>query len=289
MSSPGAGGRPSKVPAPRHLSEGTPPAGISADAVAQLAEIRERLSTIDGQNYYDMLGVARDAPADAIRKQYFSLVKRWHPDRVPAEIAYVRPDVDLVFQLLTQAHDTLTDDAKRAQYLRQVQDGGGTPEADRKLAAILTAAMEQQKAEVLMKRRDYVGAKALLERAIDLNPDEPDLHASYAGCLLNVPDSEQQIPEVLRRTEAAIAAAPTHDRAHLYRAMALRRVGREREALDHFQKAAAANPKTLDAVREVRIAQMRGTGAPAEKPKDPKGGGGGSFLDKLFGSSKKKS
>lgn len=280
--------------APRRISEAPPPEGLGADALALLLEVKERCRSIDGQNYYDMLGVARDSSTEAIRKQYFALVKRWHPDRIPPELAFVKPDVEDIFQLLTLAHDTLTDEQKRASYLRQVQDGGGTPEADRKLAAIVTAAMEQQKAEVLMKRRDFVGAKAILERAMEINPEEPDIQASYAGCLLGLPDSDAHLPEVLRRTERALAATPTHDRAHYHRAMALRRVGREREALEHFQKAAAANPKNIDAVREMRLAQMRGVAPQSEKEKEKakekaKSGGAAGFLAGLFGSSKKKS
>lgn len=286
----------SSLAAPRRMSDAPPPASLSADALAQFLEIKERINSIDGQNYYDMLGVPRDAPTDGIRKQYFTLAKRWHPDRVPAELAFVKADVDTIFQLLTLAHDTLTDEVKRGQYLRQVQDGGGTPAADRKLAAIVTAAMEQQKAEVLMKRRDFAGAKALLERAMELNPDEPDLHASYAGCLLGLPDSDALLPEVLRRTERALATTPTHDRAHYNRGLALRRIGREREALESFQRAAASNPKNIDAVREMRLAQMRGVAPQSDKDKErekeraeEKGkSGGGGFLDKLFGSSKKK-
>lgn len=274
--------------APRRVTDAAPPAALSPEHLALVQEVKERVKGIDLQNYYDMLGVARDTGVDAIRKAYFATVKKWHPDRIPAELAFIRPDVDLVFQLLTAAHDTLTDETKRAQYLRQVQDGGGTPEADRKLAAIVTAAMEQQKAEVLMRRRDFAGAKALLERAMQINPEEPDLDASYAGCLLALEGSEQFLPEVLRRTDKVLAAMPTHDRAHFHRAMALRRVGREREAIEHFQKAAAANPKNIDAVREVRLAQMRGVG-PAAPPKTAeKAASGGGFLDKLFGSPKKK-
>jgi hypothetical protein len=81
--------------------------------------------------------------------------------------------------------------------------------------------------------------------------------------------------------------APSHDRAHFYRGLVLRRLDKENDAIAAFKRAADANPKNLDAAREVRLARMRGQlGAEApkdEKPKDE------SLFSKLFGSSKKKS
>ena len=33
------------------------------------------------QDYYDLLGVARDADGDAVKKAYRSLAMKYHPDR----------------------------------------------------------------------------------------------------------------------------------------------------------------------------------------------------------------
>lgn len=261
-----------------------PPAGLSGDALAFFTELRQRTKQIDTQNYYEMLGVPRDAGSDAVRKQFLHLAKRWHPDRLPPELTHLRAEAQQIFHHLTAAHDTLVDEAKRAAYLKTVQDGGGTPEADRKLAAVVTAAMEQQKAEVLMRRRDFAGARNLLEHALSLSGDDADLHVSYAWALLHVESGGSLLPDVVRHLDRAITMAPKHDRAHFYRGLALRRLGKEAEALAAFRAAAEANPKNLDAAREVRLAKMRGQLSPPakEKPADE------SFFSKLFGSSKKK-
>ncbi len=275
--------------APRSSSGDLPPQGLSADALAYFVEAKKRLAQLDTQNYFEMLGVARDVGTDAIRKQYIQLAKRWHPDRVPAELAAVlRPDVEQIFQWMTAAHDNLVDDQKRVEHLRHVQDGGGTPEADRQLAAIVGAAMEQQKAEVLIRRRDFPGARVILERALGMNADDADLHATYAWTLFNLEKSEELLPDVLRHADRALAIAKDHDRAHFYKALTLRRLGREPDAIKHFKLAADANPKNLDALREVRLARMRGQleAAPESEAAPAKKDEG--FLAKLFGSPKKK-
>ena len=270
-----------------------PPAGLSKDATAFWNEVIERVSKIDHQNYYDMLGVERSVGAEGVRKAYFALAKRWHPDRAIGELAPLREYVEPLFALFTAAQETLSDEAKRGQYLRTVQDGGGTPEADRKLEAILWAAKEHQKAEVLMRRRDFEGAANLLASAIAIVPEEPDLLATWAWCVFNTAGSEARNAELLVAVDRALAIEAAHDRAQYYRGMILQRAGKEADALAAFRKAVELNKKNADAMREVRLAEMRGksgtTGKNAASPAtaDKKKGDDGGLLSKLFGSSKK--
>lgn len=274
-----------------------PSSGLSPDQLAFWQEVVERCRVIETQTYFQMLNVPRDSGTDVVRREYFALAKRWHPDRVTGSLAPIKPFVERVFSLFTQAHDTLSDEKKRGPYLRTVQDGGGTPEADRKLGAIVAAAMEHQKAEVLIRRRDFEGAKTILEAAIDLNPEEADALASLAWTLFQLPN--EKTSRMIELVDRAIRVAPRHDRAHYTRGMIQRRIGNEAEAIVSFRAAADANPKNLDAVREVRLADMRsGQGGGAKrsgssarpdvaesKGEAPAEGG---FLAKLFGAPKKK-
>jgi tetratricopeptide (TPR) repeat protein len=296
-----------KAPAAHRLKEAPPlppdpPAsGLAPDQLAFWKEVIERTRAIDTQTYFDMLGVPRDAGSDTIRKAYFALAKRWHPDRISGALLPIKPFVERIFGHITHAQDTLADENKRAGYIRSVQDGGGTPEADRKLGAIVTAAMEVQKAEVLVRRRDFVGARSILEAAIELNAEEADALASLAWVIFNLPN--EKTSAMLDLADRSIRIAPKHDRAHYTRGMILRRMGNEAEAVLAFRAAAAANPKNIDAVREVRLADMRAGQAPTAGAKQsmqgvrpgaakPEGEAApaaeGGFLSKLFGSPKKK-
>jgi curved DNA-binding protein CbpA len=269
------------------------PEGLSADATAFWNEVIARCEKIEKQNYYDMLEVAREASAETIRKSYYAIAKRWHPDRVTGELAPLKPYVEACFAIFTLANETLGDDKKRANYLRQVQDGGGTPEADRQMEAILWAAKEHQKAEVLFKRRDFEGAATILASAIQVTPDEADVLAAYAWALFNMPITEERDQEMLTIVTRAIAIEPKHDRAHYYKGLMHVRAGQDSHAAKHFREAAQINPKNLDAAREVRLVEMRNKGAAptnskAPPPKDEKGKpkDDGNFLSKLFGAKK---
>jgi len=63
-------------------------------------------------DYYEVLGVPRDADADTIRRAYRKLARKYHPD--------VNSDVDAEerFKELGEAYDVLSDAAKRERYDR---------------------------------------------------------------------------------------------------------------------------------------------------------------------------
>ncbi|MDP6884718.1 MAG: molecular chaperone DnaJ [Rhodospirillales bacterium] len=65
------------------------------------------------QDYYNALGVARDASADEIKKSYRKLAMKYHPDRNSDG----KGD-DKKFKEINEAYDVLKDDQRRAAYDR---------------------------------------------------------------------------------------------------------------------------------------------------------------------------
>ncbi|KAF9056657.1 hypothetical protein BJ165DRAFT_1435333 [Panaeolus papilionaceus] len=62
------------------------------------------------KNPYDILGVKRDATAAEIKKTYFALARKYHPDTNPDKGAQDK------FVEIQEAYDTLKDEKKRAAY-----------------------------------------------------------------------------------------------------------------------------------------------------------------------------
>jgi molecular chaperone DnaJ len=63
--------------------------------------------------YYEVLGVAKDANDDAIRKAYNALAMKWHPDRNPGD-----PEAEVHFKAVVEAYSVLRDGEKRKTYDR---------------------------------------------------------------------------------------------------------------------------------------------------------------------------
>jgi molecular chaperone DnaJ len=65
------------------------------------------------RDYYEVLGVARDAGDDDLKKSYRKLAMQWHPDRNQGNA-----EAEAKFKELNEAYDVLKDAEKRAAYDR---------------------------------------------------------------------------------------------------------------------------------------------------------------------------
>ncbi len=77
------------------------------------------------KDYYETLGVSRDASADELKKAFRKQAMQYHPDRNPGDA-----EAEKKFKELGEAYDTLKDEQKRAAYDRYGHDafqgmGGG--------------------------------------------------------------------------------------------------------------------------------------------------------------------
>jgi len=66
-----------------------------------------------GRDYYNVLGVTRDASPEAIKKAYRALAMRFHPDRNPND-----PVAEQRFKDISEAYQVLSDAEQRARYDR---------------------------------------------------------------------------------------------------------------------------------------------------------------------------
>ena len=70
------------------------------------------------QDYYELLGVSRDASADEIKKAYRKLAMKYHPDQNRDN-----EEAEQVFKQLSEAYEVLSDPQKKQQYDQFGHDG----------------------------------------------------------------------------------------------------------------------------------------------------------------------
>jgi curved DNA-binding protein CbpA len=246
----------SPAEAPRRLSSGRI---VTPELETRKAEIVARAVAIRSEDYFQMLGVGRDATVEQVQSAFFGLAKIWHPDRVPKAIAEVRDSCATVFAHLSEAQQTLCDPKRREGYMHLLKDGGATPHEQEQVQTVLEAATNFQKAEFYLRRNDLKEAEVFCRKAHEADPTPAEYLALLAW--LEAMKPENQSPEAtqtkIAMLDKAIAANPRLERAHFYRGMLWKRLNNLHAAVRDFRTAAELNPRNLDALREVRLFEMR--------------------------------
>lgn len=89
------------------------------------------------RDYYNVLGVPRDADADQIKRSYRRLAMRWHPDRNTGD-----PIAEVRFKQVNEAYRVLSDPLERSRYDRMgplFEPDGQPLDADRLRATVRRA------------------------------------------------------------------------------------------------------------------------------------------------------
>jgi tetratricopeptide (TPR) repeat protein len=134
----------------------------------------------------------------------------------------------------------------------------------------------------MLKKNDLAAAESFARRATMADPDQIEYIALVAWIQAMKRGDPPILPEgktstfyddLLSILDGVLAKDPMFEKALYYRAVLLKRSGREDKAMRDFKMAVQINPKNIDAVREVRLFQMRKD----KKRKDEAG-----LLGKLF-------
>ncbi len=279
---PSAAPSPASAPRPLPAASGAaaPPSATAVPAAPSVpgdrrAEIVDRHAKIDKLDHFQILGIAQDATPAQIQSAYFGLAKSWHPDRLPSDLADLKPQVSKVFARVSDAYQVLNDEKTRTAYVKEVKAGGGTPESQEKLSRAVEAAFEFQKAEIFLKKNELQNAENSLRAAVTGDPEQPE----YLALLVWVRAQRRGEPpalapgqstsfydDLIETLDAILKKEPRYERALFYRATLLKRAGRLDGALRDFRLSAEINPKNVDSVREVRLASMRNKQGGADAP-----------------------
>jgi tetratricopeptide (TPR) repeat protein len=232
---------------------------LSAELAEQKKTILERAEQIMRQDYFAMLGIARDATKEEVQSAYFALAKTWHPDKLPPALADVREQCSKVFAHLSEAQQTLSDEEKRNRYMKLIKDGGATPDDQAIITNVLEAATNFQKADICLKRQDLAQAETYCRQAHKQDPTQAEYLAllAWVEALKPANQTPQATLARIEMLDKAIGMNSRCERAFFYRGMLHKRLSNDAKAYKDFKVSAELNPRNIDAVREVRLWNMR--------------------------------
>lgn len=100
-------------------------AEVSSERLSE--DVERKLHYAASADFYDILGLTRQASTADVKSAYYHLAKKYHPDRHhQRESGDLRPKLERLFALITQAYDTLSQSQERATYDERIRGKSGT-------------------------------------------------------------------------------------------------------------------------------------------------------------------
>jgi tetratricopeptide (TPR) repeat protein len=201
------------------------------DAQAQIEEVLDFREKISSMNYYQILRVSKEASEDEIKKAYFQLARKFHPDRFDRSVIdRYRAQIGEIFDTVTKAYRTLSNEVLRRQY--DAKSPARTKDDSRDFSRKADIKFRQAKTLYTLER--YEDALILLEEALSLKRDKADYFLLLAM-------TEAKIPTFHKKAEEHFLKArelePWNPEAYVGLGMLYKTEGLLTKATKSFQKA----------------------------------------------------
>ncbi|HEY0098785.1 MAG TPA: DnaJ domain-containing protein [Pyrinomonadaceae bacterium] len=227
------------------------------------AEIDALFALVYDADHYRILDVGRSADGAAIKRSYYALARRFHPDRFQRDAdVSLRTQIEAAFMKITQAYETLRDPRARAAYElklgTQIDSSGASSKPSAGSSANTHLTREQRAAEsftqgvAALKLNNLSSAITLLGEATRLAPQQSRYHAFYGSALARDVRTRHQAEAEL---QTAIKLDGNDPAYHVMLAELLRVLGQSLRAERELERALSLDPNH-DAARRL-LDQLR--------------------------------
>ena len=95
-------------------------------AAITAAEVHALAGLVDELDYYQLLEIQRDAPASAVKRAYYTVTRRLHPDANRDLASAERESLENIARRVSEAYQVLRDGRRRNAYDAQLAAGAGS-------------------------------------------------------------------------------------------------------------------------------------------------------------------
>jgi len=222
-------------------------------------EVEAAHAGLKDKNHFELLDANDKTTSSELRKKFTDLAKKFHPDALPSDIA---PDVAAkareISAAINEAYQTLSNEEKRAHYMVLLADHRIRGDL-RKVEKVRDAEMKAKMGAVMLRKKDYKGARDLFRFAMEMDPETALYKAHYAWSVFADPknDRTKALDEAYPLVKEALAQNKDDAAIHYYMGQLSKAMAKDKEALSHFKQVLRLDRNHADAKREVRLIEMR--------------------------------
>ena len=230
-------GQGQEAPPPDLRSRIRPPSASHADAPREIAEVLSLRDMLPAMTLYQILDIPKTASDEEIKKAYFQMARKFHPDRFDRKLlADFKGPIDEVFDNITRAYRTLSNKESRRVY-----DAKSAPAAAQEdvQESYRRADIKFRQGKTLYGQGRYEEALAYLEEAIRIRRDKGDYYLLLAMC-------ESRLKAYVQKAEQdflkAIQLEPWNPEGYVGLALLYKSEGLKTKAIKQLEKALEDEP-----------------------------------------------
>ncbi|MCK4645518.1 MAG: DnaJ domain-containing protein, partial [Candidatus Aminicenantes bacterium] len=204
---------------------------VPEDIEKKIKEVVALSEKISEMNYYQILDIPESAPQDKIKKAYFELARKYHPDSFGEDVSSDnREKIADVFTHVTRAYHAVSSTGKKQVYESERE----TPAEEKKVEVEAKAGKRYRQGKTLYNQGRYEEALVALEEAVRLKRASGDYFLLYAMI-------ESKVPQYKKKAEGdfkkAIELTPFNPDAYMGLGIYYKQEGLPIKATKMFKKA----------------------------------------------------
>lgn len=212
-----------------------PPAASEADLEA---EMLQRFQTLHTQDLYQVLGVSSGARTDEVRRVYYALARKFHPDKFRKE--EIKAKAEKAFARITEAYSTLINADLRQKYNEEAAAHAGQRSDNGPADTTDLARQNYRHGREHLEHGRLAEALSSLQNACDQDPSRPEYFELLGTIQARNPRLRKQAEENLQK---AIELSPTSANAYAVLGSLYERAGTPDRAKEMYRRALQWDPE----------------------------------------------
>ena len=220
------------------------------------SDVKQLIELTGKSTYYQLLEVSSDTPGVQVKKNYYSLVRKFHPDNHMGNRELITPLKNLMV-VISEAYKTIGNQEKRAAYDKRLAAMGGFSMHREKTGTEESINEWLNRANECLRAQNFVGSIVWLRKCHEAAPESALYLAMLARSLGTIAQYEEEAVGLFQK---AIELDPWKVPVYLQFAELLEEMQLLERACDVYSKLLEISPTNAKAHERLAELQAEGKG-----------------------------